>query len=605
MLLLLLAMLASASPVVPQAASVRKISVHGNKKLTTRKLLDGFQTRARAPFDRQLWDNDVMRVLVSYQAVHYYLATVDSTAEVYSMDSAFVDLHLFLTENRPVEVGTVRLTGMATLNEEGLRELMNLSEGRVFDPGVLESDLDRILEAYENVGRPFARLVVRRATLLEDDGRPRIDLDVAVSEGPAAWVREIEITGNRTTRSDVLAREMRLVLPGWYRQDRVDDGINRLKRLPFLDDVREPQIVFYGDSSYGLRVDVQEGEANRIDGIAGYVPKRPNTDERGYFTGLIHLSFQNLFGTARTLDVRWQKRTRYTQEFVLAYMEPWVLGYPVHAGGSLKQLVQDTIYVERQFSLDGSVWIGTLWQVLWGGRRKTVDPAGDVNGFLFNIPSARFLSVYAGVSYDTRDDRLNPRRGVFYRASVEYGRKDESFFSENPDGPDTLYIASVPRIGRSVDQRIATQRLLMDLEYLYPLTRTLVLFDACHAGVYKSPQAVVPYSEHFIFGGLNSVRGYNQDILNGTRVGWNNFEVRWLTSRASRLFVFLDVGYYFRKNYGPDDRTRIVREDGWPVGYGFGIRYRTRLGLFALDYGLGKDDSFSNGKVHFGITGQF
>ena len=40
-------------------------------------------------------------------------------------------------------------------------------------------------------------------------------------------------------------------------------------------------------------------------------------------------------------------------------------------------------------------------------------------------------------------------------------------------------------------------------------------------------------------------------------------------------------------------------------GYGLGIRFDTPLGIMGVDYGLGKGDSFSEGKIHFGITSQF
>ena len=116
---------------------------------------------------------------------------------------------------------------------------------------------------------------------------------------------------------------------------------------------------------------------------------------------------------------------------------------------------------------------------------------------------------------------------------------------------------------------------------------------------------MVPYSEQIRFGGLKTVRGYTEDFFNGTRAGWNNFELRWLTAPRSRLFVFLDLGYYYRRAYSSDSPVRITKQDGWPLGYGFGMRFETKLGLFALDFGLGRNDSFSEGKIHFGIASEF
>ena len=47
------------------------------------------------------------------------------------------------------------------------------------------------------------------------------------------------------------------------------------------------------------------------------------------------------------------------------------------------------------------------------------------------------------------------------------------------------------------------------------------------------------------------------------------------------------------------------RIDGTKIGYGFGIRIETRLGLFGVDYGLGAGDSLLRGKVHVGLVNWF
>jgi outer membrane protein insertion porin family len=36
-----------------------------------------------------------------------------------------------------------------------------------------------------------------------------------------------------------------------------------------------------------------------------------------------------------------------------------------------------------------------------------------------------------------------------------------------------------------------------------------------------------------------------------------------------------------------------------------GIRFETGLGILEVAYGLGKKDSFSEGKIHFGIINNF
>jgi outer membrane translocation and assembly module TamA len=64
----------------------------------------------------------------------------------------------------------------------------------------------------------------------------------------------------------------------------------------------------------------------------------------------------------------------------------------------------------------------------------------------------------------------------------------------------------------------------------------------------------------------------------------------------SRFFLFVDGGQIESKNQTID----LFR-----VGYGFGLRIETRLGIMGVDYGLGRGDSWMRGKVHVGLINYF
>lgn len=592
------------SPLFSQSPVVKKINFIGNHSASSSKLQSLIRTREALPLHEDVLNDDAHRILNFYQSKLFYLASVDSIVRTFNGDSSETSVVFFITENRPIKVDSMSIEGVEFVSPKAVYDVWNLT-GQTFDPVILEENLQNLLSLYERNGFPFAHIEVTGIHLYSRDETPLMRIQLAVNEGTLVTVRKITTAGQTETKEPILLRELNLQLPMRYDQKAIDDAVMRLKKLSFIQNVAEPELFYLDDSSFALKIQIAEGNANTIDGVAGYVPKQPNTDEKGYFTGLFNLSFQNLFGSARQLDVRWQKKNRYSQDFYLAYTEPWVLNYPVNLGFSIQQIVQDTTYVERSFGIDGSVLLGKNTRGLFGGKQKIIDPAGWTNSFLFNIPSATFYSGYIGFSYDTRDDRINPRSGLFYKTLLEYGKKDETFFTEISDGADTLQINGVPVVGKFVKQKLSTQKISIDVETYWPVTRRFIVFNGTHGWAYKTPQSIVPYSEQFLFGGLNDLRGYTEDFYNGTRIGWNNFELRWLTSRQSRIFIFWDAGYYYRKAYAPGDQTRVIIEDGWPMGYGFGIRFQTRLGLFALDYGLGKDDSFNNGKVHFGIATQF
>lgn len=390
------------------------MSVSGSRKITEKIILQNLNSQKNRIFEPAAFDRDLKEIIRTYTAHRFYLAQIDSVRCQFSADSSEISIRIFITENKEIEIGRIEFHGNTLIPSADLLNVMNSDLRKVFDPAVFDRDMDEIVRLYENRGYPFARVALTELKLYEEVGQPKVSLIMTIEENKKTQLSHWVITGRQQTRENVLLREMRLPLPRLYRRSDVEAGMARLRKFSFISDVSEGELAAISDSSFALQINVNEGPSNTIDGVAGYVPK--TSASKGYFTGFANLSFQNLFGTGRRLDVRWQKKNRYSQDFVMAYTEPWVLGYPINLGGSIQQLVQDTIYVERQFTLDGNVWIGTYGAGLLGAKFKYIDPSDNVTGFVYNIPTAQFTSAYAGVSYDTRDSPYNPRSGAFYKA---------------------------------------------------------------------------------------------------------------------------------------------------------------------------------------------
>ena len=104
------------------------------------------------------------------------------------------------------------------------------------------------------------------------------------------------------------------------------------------------------------------------------------------------------------------------------------------------------------------------------------------------------------------------------------------------------------------------------------------------------------------FGGMRTLRGYRESQFLGSRVAWSNTEYRFILARRSFFYVFVDGGYYLRP---ADDVRGIARTDAFKYGYGLGLQLETGLGNLGVSFALGQGDSFSNGKIHFGLINEF
>lgn len=584
---------------------VREIRFIGNKTIRTSALLRPMQTRKNQPLIESVFKDDLLRILQLYKEKNYFLASVDSVVRQYSSDSSQIDLTVFLTEHYFLTIDSLLFTGNRVFSADQLMNRMETLPGSFFDPSRFKDDMDNLLKMYENNGYPFAGLYLRRITIGVQSPSPSMTMELAIEEGPCVSIHHIQFNGIKQTRPDVIYRTLRIPVPTFYRHSEIENSLYRLRRLPFIESVAMPELVRNRDSLFGLLYTITEGPANIFDGIAGYVPQSSGSNDRGYFTGMLNLSFRNLFGTARRLDAFWQKKDRYSQEFALAYTEPWILNLPSEASISLRQLVQDTTYILREYAISFRLplWIKT--DGLAAIRRKMIDPANPATSFIMNIPYASSWSFDFGFVWDSRDNPINTRSGSYYKATLQYTIQKNRFYTESPNGTDTLWIGEVPRTVTLSLQNVYPKKVGMDVEWYLPVTGRWVVFSGLHGWLYQTSRPVIPASELFRLGGLKTVRGYFQDQFSGSRVVWNNLEARWLTTRDSRIFLFLDWAYYERNDYADAQKTLIRKTRDFLTGYGFGLRFQTRIGLFGLDYGLGKNDNLNEGKIHFGLTSPF
>ena len=569
--------------ITAQQVVVRRIDFKGDFRFDRSALREamGLQEGKTLPVG---WPDSAMSALLSwYHRQGYYQARIDSVTERYTRDSTSVDLDIWISEGYPVRVGRFEvLDGEGSIGER-LVDLLQTRSGRVFSETVLKEDIEQILVFLENNGHPLGRVNVESLSLADEKDHPKIDIVIRIDSGPLVTVKSILVEGNRSTKQRIILREMRLKAGKIYRHREILVARENLKRLEYLQEVDEPEVVFHNTEAF-ITFRVKEGNASVIDGVLGYHPSASD-EQRGYLTGLLQFTFRNIMGTGRFLEAYWEKKDAYSQSMRFGYEEPWLLSTPLHLGGEFRQEVRDTTYVERdwRFSVRYVPW-PSLSMLLKGGYNRVLpDSAASL---IYDLPETSAWIMALGIDYDTFDDPYNPRRGVRYHTTVTLGRKQNI-------GPEAL----IEQDGwKSV---VNTRRLEADAEVVIPTFNRQNVYFGLHATEVRTGDRFVPLSHQVRFGGARTLRGYAEDAFRGTLVAWINAEYRFLLGRHSRIFVFVDGGTYQRR----EEDLGMLR--GTKIGYGFGLRLETRLGLIGIDYGLGEGDSPMQGKVHVGLLGRF
>jgi len=201
----------------------------------------------------------------------------------------------------------------------------------------------------------------------------------------------------------------------------------------------------------------------------------------------------------------------------------------------------------------------------WANRSKELD-----GGF--------FVKITPALTYDTRDNAVNPRQGALARITLEenLGISGETF------GKLHGMVRKYTPFGRK---------------------STFVVTAKAGGKIHGN----VPEFANYSLGGPYTIRGFNISevgVGDGYMVGSAEFRVPIpfidrLTSNAFlnnlRIAAFVDAGTLFNKSIG----TRVYNKPGYAISAGVGLRvFIPGLGPINLDYGIPLTNTYSVGRDH-------
>lgn len=203
--------LLSANAQAPQSGErIRTIQVEGNERIEDRTIQSYLLVEPGDPFDAE-------RIDLSLKTLFATGLFADA-----SFEKSGPDLIVRVVEN-PI-INRVIFEGNNAIDDEKMREEIQVAPRGIFTAARVQADVQRILELYRQSGR-FAATVEPQYKPLEQN---RVDLVFVVSEGPVTGVRSINFIGNeeyadRRLRSEIATRQSR-----WWRffssNDNYDPG---------------------------------------------------------------------------------------------------------------------------------------------------------------------------------------------------------------------------------------------------------------------------------------------------------------------------------------------------------------------------------------------
>ena len=528
-------------------------------------------------------------------------------------------------------VGDIVIEGNAAIATDELRPLVQILPGEpYYEPRVIQG---RDALALEYVNRGFSAAVVSPVPRVSED-RSRVDLVFSIQEGPQTIVDHILIVGNVNTDSDVIMRELQFRSGQPLGLQDQFESRRRLSALGLFRRVRISEVAHGGSGEHDVLITVEEAPATtvgygggleatqrlRSTGPEGQPEEHLEFAPRGFFD----IGRRNLFGANRSVSLytRVSLRPRNDPDnpevdgtgievseyrVVSTYRQPrWFGPNDMTVTGVVEQGERTTFnFARRGVNLD----VGRrLTPALRASARYSFSSTRTFDERLSEedqatidrlFPRVRLSGFSGAIARDTRDDLLEPTRGLFVSGEgtvaarmlggqVGFMKTYVQAFGFRPvPGAERLILATRASVG-----------LADGFERPVPV-------DENGNPVPGEPVSIedLPASERFFAGGDSTIRGFALDTvgtqgttsLNGYPTGGNavlllNGELRFPVWREVGAVVFVDGGNVFR---------RVTDFDFGELrgSVGFGLRYRSPVGPIRVDLGFKMDRRTIRGQL--------
>lgn len=474
------------------------------------------------------------------------------------------------------------------LSEVGYRE--KLFAGKpIFYKEVIRIQ-EKILRYCENNGYPFASVKLDSVKIA--GGSSRISASLDLQKNMLIRIDSVVNRGSAKISSVYLQSYIGIRNGDLYNEALIRKASMRIKELPFAKERIPYRVLFPGEKAK-LELFLEKKRASQFDGIVGLLPD--NKTGKVLFTGDVRLKLNNSFNRGELLELNWRRLQAATQDLKTRFVFPFLFKTPFGIDANFKLYKKDSTYLEVnpnigiQYHFSGE----NYFKVFMNRKQMTLINTSGLEFITVLPPYADITSTIYGMAVKSEDldYRINPRQGYSLTGTVGAGNKTiEKNDKLNPAIYNNLKLRSV---------QYSTE---LEAEVFVPIKNRSTLKIGNRSAYLQNENLF--QNELFRLGGLKTIRGFDEESVFASAYSIFTLEYRYLLEENSYLFFFGDGAYCENQSISyTGDRYDT------PYGFGAGISFETRAGIFSINYALGSQ--FGNpidiraGKVHFGIVNYF
>ncbi len=410
-------------------ATISDIYFVGNLEFSDRELLDELSTKKSKWWkflsssdtydaDRIEFDKEKLRRFYGSKGFADF-NVISSIAQIAPTKDKFF-ITFLIEEGIKYNVGEVNIINhVEKFDEKILNKEILIKSGKVYDSEAIEKTVDKMVEVMSEKSYAFAHI---EPVLKREKEKKIMNVDFVINETPRIYISQVTISGNTRTLDEVIRRELRIREGDPYNINKINRSKQRVQNLGYFDKVEFKTKRIGESDKVDIEIEVKEKKTGELNLGIGYSTVNKVTANAG-------IKERNLFGTGQEIGLNVQKSfAQFSSE--INYTKPFFMGRAIDVGFDLSkyQLSKRNTLVYDQDS-SGIIFRGdySLSEFLSHQLRyslssqtvSNVDPLASIG--IQNLQGS-FVNSGVGhtISYDKRDNRLDPKNGYYISISQDY-----------------------------------------------------------------------------------------------------------------------------------------------------------------------------------------
>lgn len=443
-----------------------------------------------------------------------------------------------------------------------------------------------VIEYYENNGHPFATIRLDSVEIKEN----QVSAQLYLQKNKQITIDTVNILGSATLSKQYLMNYLGIKQGDLYNEEKMAAIGTRIKELPYVTPIRSAQVEFFADRT-SLTLYLNHKKANVFDGIIGFLPDE--TTGEVLITGDVKIHLKNVLGKGEEIELNWKRLQSQTQNLNARLRYPFLFNTPFGTEGSIEIYRRDTTFtnittnVGVQYIFRGGNFIEVFWENDQSNLISTYNL--DIVTTLPEYADVQNNAFGVGANVSELDYRINPRSGFDFDLKAGFGNREIKI---NPSINPVVY--------DSINLKTNSYKASGKARVFFPFLKRHTVLLGFKGGLIANEELFT--NEIYRIGGLHTLRGFDEESIFASSYAIWTLEYRFLLEQNSYLHVFYDQAWY-ENQVG----NQLVTDT--PFGFGAGISFETKIGIFSLSYALGKQFSnpilFRASKVHFGFVNYF